>query len=225
MPSRKHILNEHKFDKIDTEEKAYWLGFIMADGYIENESRLSFILQKKPDELNLLLRLQSFLETDNYINERTIYDKRDFVSESYIFRVTSKVLCKRLKQLKVVTQKTGKECIPRGVPKRLYRHFIRGFFDGDGSLGKSVNRNYLRMKIGSCSLLILEQIRDYVQEKTGYRISIYEDKKYKKMFYLLESNSKYAVAEFCKLIYRRSKIYLERKFNQAKTTFKICPPK
>ena len=222
---RKHILNEHKFDRIDTEEKAYWLGFIMADGCITDESRLSLTLQRKSDEYNLLLRLQSFLETDNYINEKTICDKRGFVSESYVFRVTSKVLCNRLKQLKIVTQKTGKECIPRGIPKRLYRHFIRGFFDGDGSLKKSVNRNYLRMNIGSCSLLILEQIRDYVQEKTGYKISIYENKKYKRMFYLLESNSKYAVAEFCKLIYRRSKICLERKFNQAKTTFKICPPK
>lgn len=222
---RKHALNEHKFDKINTEEKAYWLGFIMADGYIENESRLCFILQRKKDEYDLFLKLQCFLETDNYVEERTVYDKRGFVSESYCFRVTSKILCKRLKRLKVVAQKTGKECIPRGVPKRLYRHFIRGFFDGDGCICKSSNRDYLRFFIGSCSKKVIEQIRDYIQLKLSFHINILERHKYNKPFFYLESNSKYNTAKFCKLLYQRTKISLERKFKLAKTTFKICPPK
>ncbi len=36
--SRKYSVNDDYFSIIDTEEKAYWLGFIFADGYISNKN-------------------------------------------------------------------------------------------------------------------------------------------------------------------------------------------
>ena len=44
LPNYKYVHRIHKVDEsffkmIDTEEKVYWLGFIMADGYISISSR------------------------------------------------------------------------------------------------------------------------------------------------------------------------------------------
>lgn len=66
--------NEHIFDNIDTEEKAYWLGFIFADGYISSlnaKYKNVFELSLSIKDLNHIKKFNSFME---YNGENTYLD-------------------------------------------------------------------------------------------------------------------------------------------------------
>ena len=82
---KKYKLNESVFDTIDTEEKAYWLGFLMSDGYNhETHSQVSLRLQAGDKEI--LEKYKIFLETDV-----PIYTFKRLTPEKKIERENNKV--------------------------------------------------------------------------------------------------------------------------------------
>lgn len=123
------------FDKIDTEMKAYWLGFIMADGNVSiynNQYSLKIKIQKR--DIEILNRLQKDLNSDYKIaitRQSCKLSNNPTIREYCSISITSKHLVKSLIKLGVVPSKTGKEIIPNIRPDML-KHFIRGFYDGDG---------------------------------------------------------------------------------------------
>ena len=60
---RKYEVNESFFDVIDTEEKAYFLGFLYADGY-NNTDRNSVNLSLKETDKDILIRLNNLIQPD-----------------------------------------------------------------------------------------------------------------------------------------------------------------
>ena len=81
-------LNEHFFDVIDTEEKAYWLGFIYADGNISSEGN-RFEINLSAKDLDHMLKLKRFL---NYDGEIRVEDNRGFGYEVCRLSVRNKNL-------------------------------------------------------------------------------------------------------------------------------------
>lgn len=132
--SRHYFLNDDFFEKIDTEEKAYWLGFIYADGYVTTDR--NFI------GISLASRDRAHLEKFKISVEAT-YPIHDYISHSkfgdtpYLRIVmTSKKMKSDLIDKGVVERKTLILEPPTKVPQNLMRHFCRGYFDGDGSFSK-----------------------------------------------------------------------------------------
>jgi len=131
--NRKYTLNEHYFEKIDSEDKAYFLGLIYADGNINPDNstirlrlqeRDKYILEKLNEKCNSNrpLRLNKF-KAENWQNSsdlslssvkmfNDIQDKGCFINKTF--------------SLKFPTEKQ--------VPIHLQNHFIRGVFDGDGCI-------------------------------------------------------------------------------------------
>ncbi len=147
--------DETFFDVIDTEEKAYWIGFIMADGHVEH-----------PDNTDLyVLHLGLKLSDRGHITKLKASLKSSHQTYNYklaILRLHSKGLCKALIRHGVVPRKSYEELVPPQMPNELLRHFWRGYFDGDGSLciannGKrkdgSVRKQWCLNLLGSRSLL------------------------------------------------------------------------
>lgn len=213
--SRKRYLNEHYFDVIDSEEKAYWLGFIMADGCITQTdkkypaNRFHFCLKKSDGEFEHLTKFLDAIEGRDYeIKERESVNKTlGFETSIYELRINSKIFVQSLVSNGVSMNKTGKELIPSTVPHDLVRHFIRGFFDGDGSITK-----HKAVRIGSSSRLILEQINEYLLYHD--RFKIYTEQKYKIPFYYFDSRCHERNLKFLDCIYRDATVYLERKFQR-----------
>ena len=59
MPS---TFDEHSFDVIDTEEKAYWLGFLYADGNVSNtKNEVGITLQSS--DIKHLYKFKTFLKS------------------------------------------------------------------------------------------------------------------------------------------------------------------
>lgn len=211
--SRKHYFREDFFEKIDSEEKAYWLGFIMADGCVcksgknGNPNTLRITLKKSDRE-----QLESFnksLKSDYIIKEKTLYDKRGFTSESATLKINSVKICNDLQKYGVIQKKTGKEIVP-DIDKNLIRHYIRGYFDGDGSITFSKANKSASFKICSASLVLIQDIATTFED-LGMKINY---QTYNNNFYILETRKQSNILSLKKYLYDDSTIYLNRKFQK-----------
>lgn len=215
---RKNKLNENYFNNIDNEHKAYWLGFIMADGgvcyttkyYKETNSpnRLYFTLSLKDKSI-----LERFCDDIDYDKSKII----DFIPKGTYSNnpmcklyINSKKLCLNLKEFDIVPEKTGKEKF-LNLSNELMPHFIRGFFDGDGSVWKHNNRIHVSF---TGNKDFLEDLMNYLYKEkiidNKYVISEYENKNVCD-FKFAKTKS---IKNFFDYIYKDSTIHLERKYNK-----------
>lgn len=179
---------EYVFDVIDNEEKAYWLGFIHADGYL-NERSLE--IELKESDIN---HLEKFAEFIKEIKKPIIHIRCKKTPTCRICLGCKKLVTK----LKEIDVKSAN--IINLIPDHLKLAFIRGLFDGDGSISKD------RIDIIGLTPLI-ETIQKYFNcgkieyecYKNISRIYIYGIKK---------GNAKRILND----LYKDSTIYLDRKY-------------
>ena len=129
--------NCKKFDIIDTEEKAYWLGFLMADGNISSDLR-KVELGLQACDVAHLHKFNRFMECeDNNVHYHPkITESKVF--DGYRWSMTSEHLCTILNSYGCTPKKSLTLKFPNVdifKSKDLIRHFIRGYVDGDGSIG------------------------------------------------------------------------------------------
>lgn len=140
--SRKYFFNEDYFETIDTSDKAYWLGFIYADGYITEKrkyaSALLGISLSTKDEDHLI-------KFNNSINGN-IEIKRYKTSSGYKkgseysrLICSSEKLANDLIKQGVLPHKSN-IIKPPNISSKFYADFIRGYYDGDGSMWTSKNQ-------------------------------------------------------------------------------------
>jgi hypothetical protein len=124
---RQYTVWEEAFERIDTEEKAYWLGFLYADGCVlqqRGRGRAFLILQSQ--DYSHIEKFRRFLKSDYPIHS---YPK----SGSVGIRIASEKMFHDLVLLGCIPRKSLYLQWPKSLPFHLSRHFIRGYFDGDGS--------------------------------------------------------------------------------------------
>lgn len=117
-------LKEDYFFKIDSNEKAYWLGWLMTDGSISKESHIEMALQKKDA---YILKL---LSNDLGVTSHTI---KSFNKTYVRFNLGSVIMCKHLSQYGVIPNKTHILKFPN-IDSQYEVALIRGMFEGDGGL-------------------------------------------------------------------------------------------
>lgn len=138
--NKKHHFNEKFFSVIDSEEKAYWLGFIMADGCVYQGTGETYRLQinLKYDDLPHLNKFQESIGSDYKVQIKKIKDYQ--VAQ---LKINSTEMCKDLMKLGVVPRKSLVCEMPK-IDESLVCHFIRGYFDGDGCVRLSVGEHITR---------------------------------------------------------------------------------
>ena len=126
--NRKHIFDLNFFEKIDSEEKAYWLGFLYADGYVGYRGVITIGLKETDEE-----HLRAFRKA---ISNDTIPIKYNRKTKSYAMNVCSVKMAEDLVKLGCMQKKSLKLIFPTidQVPADLIHHFMRGYFDGDGCI-------------------------------------------------------------------------------------------
>lgn len=123
--------DEFYFNKIDSDEKAYWLGFLYADGCVHsNNNEISINITDKE-------HIEKFQKAIKAINHKpTVTNDKRFENAKtlYQFSIKDKQLHQDLIKWGCVPQKSLIiEKIPN-IPRDYVSHFLRGYFDGDGSL-------------------------------------------------------------------------------------------
>lgn len=215
MHKSKFTLNHHYFDDIDTEDKAYFLGLLYADGcnYFNSKSNNTYLALQVKDE-EILKKFNKYLETDRHLS----YTRAKIANHSDVCKLTinSKHLCETLIKQGCPPQKTFVLKFPTGkqVPHKLIKHFIRGYFDGDGSISSHMYKSgYVRLSC--CFVSTLEFCSSLAKLiKAKFDCNCYIDKRHKdsKNNFNLRLNSNDNIIDFLNWLYEDSYIYLERKF-------------
>lgn len=197
-----YIFNQDFFETIDTEEKAYWLGFIAADGCI-NKTKNSFrmTLALKNSDYDHLLKFKKSLLINNDPRLRRQRDRNIFHYSLYSKKLYNDLLDKGIVERKSLILEP-----PKNVPKQLIRHWIRGYFDGDGCISKIKTRNN-RLVI---SILGTLKVLEYIKEFSNLDRRIYNHSKSSVKLLMASSNK---AINFCHFIYDNSTIYLKRKYS------------
>lgn len=212
---RKYQLNENYFDSIDSEEKAYFLGFLYADGSNMTEKFVVKLSLQEKDKY-ILEKFSSLI----YINKKELtYVKPKIIltkyisSPQYIFKICNKHISKQLNKLGVFKAKTFILKFPTEdqVPSHLIHHFIRGYFDGDGSIFISKKNNRIR-QFTICGnhnfLLSLQEILIKECQLTKTKLSCNNN------IYILVYNGINQTERIKNFLYQNATVYLERKYNK-----------
>ena len=198
------------FSTIDTEEKAYWLGFMYADGYVTGTKIVGCKLSTKDEEH--LIKLRNILSPTKplYYDETSQGFGNNTKSVALI--LTNRNLFKDLVSKGCIQNKSKLLTFPNEniVPKELIHHFIRGYFDGDGSVTAGINpKGHIRILIGIVGTeSFLSEIRKALSlEDTKY---LYKYKN--KDIHELKVGGTNVVKAIYDFLYKDATVFLERKY-------------
>lgn len=210
---KKYQVNENFFKVINTEEKAYILGFICADGYV---SDFDLQIQVAEKDLDILYKIRRALNSTHPIKElfkENPYKKSDNKRiKQFRIKVCSKDLVKPLINIGLTNHKTYtlNSSVLNYVPKYLIRDFLRGYFDGDGNVffGKKYTSG-IKYNINVCGNeeFLLNTFQKYFPSVN----KLYKDL-YSKQCYIWKISSKSKVLAFLHYLYYNSSIFLSRKY-------------
>ena len=196
---RKYKLNENIFSKIDNEVSAYWLGFLYADGY-NHTKKSSVTLCLHNLDINMLEKFSLFLETDKPIRRNT--------ENSSKVVIENKKISKDLEKLGVIQAKTHKIEFPNFLDEKMEKHFIRGYFDGDGSItyGRKLNVS------ATISLVSTKNFLDEICKRIEIHFNYTKRHKNKEdNIYTINSGGICNILKFYNYLYKDSNIFLLRK--------------
>ena len=126
---RKFKVNEDYFNIIDSEDKAYFLGLLYSDGYVNKEG---FYLSLCDKDLLILETFKNYISFSGDIKTKLPRKEHHCVQKQlYIY---SSKLAKSLTLLGCTQNKSHTVNFPKILDEKFHSHFIRGVFDGDGSV-------------------------------------------------------------------------------------------
>lgn len=164
---RSDSLQDDYFAVVDTHEKAYWLGLLMADGWacLRNGVPKEIGLACHPGDDELLFAFQKAIGHTGRITTKT--NKRSFkqggISEISTLRVTCQTFTKHAIEAGIALRKSG--CLKLPVGAKLFpADFCRGFMDGDGSIG-TINFTLICGSEGFQS-----ELSQLIEQETGHRL-------------------------------------------------------
>ena len=192
------------FEIIDTEEKAYWLGFLYADGYLNRTQPGHIELGLKKDDYDHIEKFKKFINSNNKISYRPeTKSYRISFSDLKMYKDLIKHGCLECKSLILKAP---------NIEYNLKRHFIRGYVDGDGCLTYQ-RKNPLSMTL---NIIGTEDILKFIYKSifgNNYCILL-KDKRFHNEYtkYVTFGREQSRIISY--ILYENSNIYLQRKFDR-----------
>lgn len=228
-----HKINHNYFDKIDSEDKAYLLGFFIADGSITYPNS-----SKHPNSKTVRLQI-SISDIDKNIVELYKDKVCPTVKITTTFDQNYVKYRKPVCHIKWQSKHMGNTLIERYsikpkktfdhlfkfnfelIPYKLIPHFIRGYFDGDGQVSFSIKKRQFTFAIYGTSKSFLTQIGKIISKEFKVEYKVDSTKKESDVpLYLLRFNSFQKRKEFINKLYnwfyKGSNYYLHRKESKFK---------
>lgn len=211
---RKWNLNEYYFETIDTEDKAYFLGLLYADGCVSGNHN-EILLQLNYRDVELIEKFNIAIEYDRPITDIqpkivTGFNKgnggwRELMKGTTIASVRFKKYCiqQGLYPRKSLTLTFPTE---EQVPKELVRHFIRGYFDGDGYVSDVKNKQAVVSFAGTKD--VCDSIKTIITQETGVNVTV----TYHNNIWYAKIAGRFQISKIYQWMYKDSSVYLNRKY-------------
>lgn len=211
-----YTINESYFEKIDSEDKAYFLGLLYADGCMSTVHDVVQIALKEEDKYilekfsnyigsNKPLRLLKGSLIKGFKNMKKDYYRKN----QYIMIIYSSKLKTQLKNLGITPNKTFTLKFPNMIDEMFMNHFIRGLFDGDGGIyGYSKNKWEISIAGNKefndklCEYLINKNIRCRVDKHSSLNV------------YYIRIAGRLNCIDLYNFMYSDATIFFKRKYNK-----------
>ena len=191
------------FDQINSHKKAYFLGLLYADGYI-CKSNYNY-------QMGIALQLQDKYIIEELHKELNLKTKLNIYKNSAKLVISDDYLCKSLNNLGIQEDKSHKEFGLPPIKKKFMRSFLLGYFDGDGCITNSTI--YPKINICCNSKQFLSEVQEYLSD-CAINSTIHSYPRKNNPIYILDINKLESKKRFAQLIYRKSPIYLFRKYDK-----------
>lgn len=211
---RKYPLFENFFDSIDTEEKAYFLGLLYADGY-NNTVKKDVCISLKEEDVELLNKMTNIIQPTKplfYLDMSPVNRGMKNTKNQYRITISNKHISEKLVELGCGKAKTSILKFPTNeqVPQYLIHHFVRGYFDGDGSVS---NGKWFKIDIISTPEFLLD-LQYILKDNIDINVTkLNYSKKYSKEVNIATLNigGRLQCIRFKEWLYKDATIFLERK--------------
>ncbi len=208
---RAYSVDDDYFEIIDSQKKAYWLGWILTDGFITtklntsrgniNSNSIGLKLQEK--DIDVLQDMKSDLNCSNEIrmvkrNKPIVYkDKAIIFNSQCELRFTSAKMVQDLAKYGIHQNKTYDVVFPEALDSKYYPGFIAGVISGDGCINIKLNhgKTYLLRCMIAGTFDLIDNIKNILVKEIG----VNPDKKItknkgSKCLYTLELNQTETIA-------------------------------
>jgi len=194
--------NRNFFSRINNEVRAYWLGYLYADGsvYVSGSDRRVELLSKDRD-------IFKFAKAIRYPVKKVKKIKKDG-RKYYEIVLSSKQVTEDLIRWGCIPNKARRLKNLPSIPKNLLHHFVRGFFDGDGGI-YFYNSKYLTFNLCG-SKEFLENIQQILINKC--RLNRTKFGSTGEVYTMIYSGNKQCVRIF-RWLYNNATVYMSRKKN------------
>lgn len=215
---RKYKLNQKFFDIIDTQEKAYCFGLFTADGQ-NNPKKSTVVISLEECDVDLLEQVRKAIGSEKPLEYIDYSNKHDFgydYENQYRLLMFSRHMCDSLIQHGLIPNKSLKIQFPDFIPDNLMSHYIRGVFDGDGSIGYKNLESYFRHEHNTLNVSIVsthsycESLQSYLSN-IGIKSTVSKPLKKNNITATLNISGKESQRIFLDWMYRDANIYLNRK--------------
>lgn len=194
--ARKHSLNQSFFSEIDSELKAYFLGLLYADGWV---SRTGSVGLASTDQM-LVDEFKKAIQSSVPITVKLPLQGKPL--HQLIF--SCRHMAVDLKKHGCIPAKSKCLAYPKTVPTKFNHHFVRGLFDGDGSV--SASQRGLCVSLCGAKKLI-NSVEHWARKQGMPKASVYS----KGNIYAVAYNGRINAFKWRLILYRNATIFLERK--------------
>jgi intein-encoded DNA endonuclease-like protein len=210
LTNRRYMVNHSYFNDIDSEEKAYWLGFLYADGCVRHtKTNSQVVLKLSTKDEGHLVRFKENIESEH----KVVHSQSKTISKKGTPSISNNCLI-RVNSCEMVNDLINQGCVPRktftinkpNIDEKYYKHFLRGYYDGDGNFFYSEKTKMSVITIVCAS----KNFRNFIIEtlsKLPNIGKIHEDDDK----YTIKIVNITGIMEFLSYIYGESKIELTRK--------------
>lgn len=218
---RKYTINESFFDNIDTQDKAYCLGFLAADGCnFPKKGTISMSLEEC--DKNILEKMCTVMNNQHPLEYIDYSNKHDFgytYKNQYRMLIFSSHMCNSLIDKGIIPSKSNSLKFPYFLTEELLPHYIRGLSDGDGSLGYKNKENFIskgEKKLNyslTSTIYMCNGIAEYLYKNMDIIPKIIEASNHNGYTYSLYITKQNDIITFLNWLYQDCNLYLQRKYD------------
>lgn len=203
-----------KYFQTESHNMAWLLGFLASDGTVDSKrNRIKIGLARKDEEI--LEKIRQEVQIENQLSYYTTNKGYDVVELVWV--------CAQhkddLENYSIVPKKSLILKPPYNLSEKYWMDYIRGYFDGDGSISRSSDGN-IRFQIGGASREIIEWIVEVLSKNCSiHKANISVDNRHKHLYYYFQYCTK-ASKEIYKKLYVSDSLYLQRKYDKFSSIIK-----